>query len=174
MDFDGYYNLMNHRKNVHPSNKKCRKFPNNCPHGNECWYVHSEKESSTQKLSDEFKCEQCDKTISGRRNFMMHKKINHIEIVQPCNLFRSNQCKKNEKTCWFDHNVQNQNHNTYADVLKSSTQNNSREIPVNNQVFQQVTENTHPPEKVDPVLEMMTKMLLKMENMELRIQSLMK
>ena len=27
LEFDGYWNLMEHRKNVHPSNKKCRNYP---------------------------------------------------------------------------------------------------------------------------------------------------
>ena len=29
-EFDGYFNLMTHRKIVHPSQKKCRNFPSNC------------------------------------------------------------------------------------------------------------------------------------------------
>ena len=42
MEFDGFYNLMNHRKLVHPSNKRCKNFPGSCSFGNECWYVHEE------------------------------------------------------------------------------------------------------------------------------------
>ena len=44
LEVDGYWNLMNHRKTVHPSNKKCRNFPNGkCTFGNQCWYVHEEE-----------------------------------------------------------------------------------------------------------------------------------
>ena len=40
MEFDGYYNLMNHRKVVHPSSRKCKNFPGSCAWGNDCCYVH--------------------------------------------------------------------------------------------------------------------------------------
>ena len=30
LEFDGYWNLMNHRSNVHPSNKKSRIYPASC------------------------------------------------------------------------------------------------------------------------------------------------
>ena len=43
-EFDGYYNLMDHRKVVHPSNKPCRNFPVDCKWGNDCWYVHHQME----------------------------------------------------------------------------------------------------------------------------------
>ena len=40
----GYVELMDHKKEFHPSNKRCRKFENRmCRFGNKCWYVH-EKE----------------------------------------------------------------------------------------------------------------------------------
>ena len=38
LEFDGYLNLMNHRKVSHPSNKKCRFFPDGkCNYGIQCW-----------------------------------------------------------------------------------------------------------------------------------------
>ena len=40
MEFDGYHNLMNHRKEVHPSNRRCRNYPQSCTWAKECWYVH--------------------------------------------------------------------------------------------------------------------------------------
>ena len=44
LEFDGYINLMNHRKEIHPSTKKCRNFPGgNCIHGLGCWYAHEEQ-----------------------------------------------------------------------------------------------------------------------------------
>jgi hypothetical protein len=44
LEFGGYWNLMNHRKTAHPSNKLCRNFPQNlCTFGSDCWYVHKEK-----------------------------------------------------------------------------------------------------------------------------------
>ena len=80
MEFDGYYNLMNHRKIVHPSSKRCRNFPKSCTFGKECWYVHSEEpmdidESPAAKANSwNFKCNLCDEIIDERRDFMKHKK----------------------------------------------------------------------------------------------------
>ena len=43
LEFEGHWNLMNHRKILHPSNKKCFLFADgSCTRGNECWYVHEE------------------------------------------------------------------------------------------------------------------------------------
>ena len=43
LEFNGYYNLMNHRKSVHPSNKRCKNYPvGKCQFDKKCWYVHEE------------------------------------------------------------------------------------------------------------------------------------
>ena len=35
---------MNHRKDVHPSKRKCKNFPaGKCTWGKTCWFVHSEE-----------------------------------------------------------------------------------------------------------------------------------
>ena len=41
-EFDGYFNLMDHRKSVHPLDKKCRNYPK-CKFEDKCWYVHDQK-----------------------------------------------------------------------------------------------------------------------------------
>ena len=42
-EFSSYWNLMNHRRQKHPSNKICRYFQKNeCIHGVNCWYRHDE------------------------------------------------------------------------------------------------------------------------------------
>ena len=173
MDFDGFKNLMDHRMLIHPSNRKCRKFPINCSLGNTCWYVHSENESSNEKWSDQFKCETCEKTIHGRNNFMIHKKTEHADTVPPCNLFSLNQCRRSEKTCWFGHKNQEKDQRTYSEVMKSSTQEHSRATSAEKQVFHKVTGDTPPPENVS-VLELVKKLCTRMETMEKNIEFLMK
>ena len=55
-EFDGYWNLMTHKKQAHPSKRKCRNFPGNCPHGIKCWFVHEEKmEIDKEEEKDETK-----------------------------------------------------------------------------------------------------------------------
>ena len=82
MDFDGFYHLMNHRKSVHPSNKRCRNFPANCKFGNDCWYIHEEQMETEQinvppASSWNFKCDLCNEKLVERADFMTHKKLKH-------------------------------------------------------------------------------------------------
>ena len=174
MDFDGYKNLMDHRRSLHPSKVKCRDYPNNCPHGIKCWFVHSEKDVNNEMLSDQFKCEPCDKIISGRNNFMIHRKTKHAATVPVCNLFKLNECKRSDEVCWFLHNNKEHKSMTYAEALRTNTQKNPRTIPEKDQVFQEVIGDTPPPENMQSVLEMMKRMYVRMENMDMKIQSLMK
>ena len=56
-EFDGYWNLMQHRKNYHPSNRKCRNFPENCTFGSACWYVHTdEMDVDNNAKTEKFNC----------------------------------------------------------------------------------------------------------------------
>ena len=63
---------------------------------------------------------------------------------------------------------------TYAEALRTNTQKNPRTIPEKDQVFQEVIGDTPPPENMQSVLEMMKRMYVRMENMDMKIQSLMK
>ena len=73
--------------------------------------------------------------------------------------------------------VQAKNHEkdqrTYAEVLKSSTQEHPKATSLEKQVFQRVTGDTPPPENVS-VLELVKKLCMKMETMEKNIEFLMK
>ena len=53
MQFDGYYNLMAHRKKTHPSNRKCRNFPDTCQRGDTCWYRHTEPMETESSVTNE-------------------------------------------------------------------------------------------------------------------------
>ena len=171
MDFDGYFNLMNHRKIVHPSNKKCRNFPSNCSFGSECWYVHIEQEKDTEEFSDNFKCDTCEEEIRGRNNFMKHKKMLHSETIPTCNLFKLGKCSRSEETCWFEHKRDASSSKVKEQSTgepKSSTQRNKK------QVFQEALGENHPPDQLKTVLDMVTMLCTKMEDMEMKIQTMMK
>ena len=104
MDFDGFYNLMNHRKSVHPSNKRCRNFlADGCSFKEECWYLHGEISSKPEDTFDNFKCDLCEKAYKGRTTFMRHKKLIHPQSVPYCEKFSVGKCSRGEKECWFDH-----------------------------------------------------------------------
>ena len=173
MDFDGYYNLMNHRKKVHPSSKKCRNFPLNCSFGSECWYVHIEQEKENEDSLDNFKCDFCDNEIKGRNNFMKHKKIFHPETIPICNLYKMNKCQRSENNCWFEHNVNKERSNPPEKPTEDPKPNTPRKY-AKKQDFQEVLGNNPPPDQMNMVLELVTKLFTKIEDMELRFQTLMK
>ena len=103
MDFDGYFNLMNHRKVVHPSNKSCRNFLSGaCKFEDECWYVHDKKDVS-QNAFENFKCDQCETDFKGRLNFMRNKKTSHSQSIPSCEKFNLNKCYRSDQECWFEH-----------------------------------------------------------------------
>ena len=108
MVFDGFYNLMDHRKVVHPSNKKCKNFPTNCTFGDECCYVHHEQMEIDQINTNQnnnktwnFKCNLCDEEIVERKDFMKHKKVKHGDTILPCEKFLRGGCSRNDDSCWF-------------------------------------------------------------------------
>ena len=110
LEIDGYTQLMNHRKEVHPSNRKCRNFPlGKCIYGNGCWYVHAEDlmdvDESFQHTESKIKCYICDKTFETKDMMKKHKKSLHVKDVQICEKFNQNKCTRNSDRCWYRHEV---------------------------------------------------------------------
>ena len=84
-EFTSYWNLMNHRKQKHPSNKNCRYFlKNECIHGNKCWYRHiepmevDEVPNSYHQNSVEVKCQFCGQVFEGWDKLREHKRTKHV------------------------------------------------------------------------------------------------
>ena len=157
MEFDGFYKLMDHRKLVHPSNKKCRNFPGNCTFDKECWYVHEEPmdiDEVSNTNESIFKCDLCDEEITERKHFMLHRKSKHGDTVLNCEKFQRGECQRSNDLCWFKH-VQSQ---AKPDFKK--------------QVFQKAPENTIPPDQISTVLQMMSNLCQKVENIEKQFQEL--
>ena len=158
MEFDGYWNLMNHRKIVHPSNKKCRNFPENCKFGKECWYVHEEprltenapskKTFETQKVII-FKCNLCEETFKDKGNFMEHKKKHHSEK------FVSGQCERPKEDCWF-----------------KKPENQDQSQAFHQQVFRKAQQNPFPPDQLTQMMNLVKNLCLKVENLEKKLNNL--
>ena len=104
MEFDGFWNLMNHRKSSHPTNKKCRNYPLNCQFKTECWYVHQDDKSEDKselgvndaKLMEKFNCNLCEFEFDSKHSLMKHKKDSHIATVQRCEGYASGNCIRSE------------------------------------------------------------------------------
>ena len=78
-EFRSYHNLMSHRKNEHPSHKKCRYFlKGTCNFSREeCWYLHEEGTNTETNLDINVICNICRNMFMTKRDLMEHKKINH-------------------------------------------------------------------------------------------------
>ena len=161
MQFNGYFNLMEHRKNVHPSTKRCRNFPASCTFGEKCWYVHEQPmeidgENDVEPSPWNFKCNVCAKDFKERAQFMKHKKNDHPDANLECQNFKMGKCKRTEDACWFTHNFKN-----ITESLSSE------------QVFQKASPNLFPPEQVLRMFQLVENLCQKMENMEKRMEEMM-
>ena len=157
MEFDGYYNLMDHRKTVHPSKKKCRDFPGKCVRGDTCWWVHEEPmdvDASTDSTLWNFKCDLCDQLFKERSDFMVHKRLNHEETVLNCENYLRGACRRSALSCWFKHPLLNQ----------------EEKIP-EVQGFQQALLKT-PPDPMSAIHRMFKNLCQKVENMGQKVENM--
>jgi hypothetical protein len=84
-----------------------------------------------------------------------------------------NKCQRSENNFWFDHNVDE----VRSDTPEKSTEEAKPTPPRKcgkRQVFQEVLGNNPPPDQMTMILELVTKLFTKIEDMELRIQTLIK
>ena len=163
-EFDGYWNLMMHRKSMHPSNRKCRNFPGTCTHGNDCWYLHVEdmetdQSDSGQKDPEVFNCNMCDESFREKSIFMKHRKAKHTGSNQICDKFRNGQCDKSSDDCWYLHSAQ--------PTTKARSQ-----PDIQQQDFPQAA-NPFPPDQMSKMFWMMNNLVRKVEGMEKRFEDLM-
>ena len=84
-EFRSYHDLMSHRKDEHPSHKRCRYFiKGECNFtAAECWYLH-ESMADNQNPYDEGaeKCFVCKKNFPTKFDVMQHKKNKHTAKTQ--------------------------------------------------------------------------------------------
>ena len=102
-EFRSYHNLMTHRKEVHPSHKKCRYFlKGECKFtGDECWYLHEDKVETDNGSPSEV-CYECKSNFETNFDFMEHKKNKHQKL-RPCKKFERGICDRTADDCWNKH-----------------------------------------------------------------------
>ena len=99
---------MNHRKSVHPSDKKCRNLPG-CKFKTDCWYVHDDpmETNSTDDAARvdhwNFKCNFCEQKFLVKNDFMTHKKTYHQDKVIFCKKILTGSCMRKNESCWYSH-----------------------------------------------------------------------
>ena len=107
-DFTSYWNLMNHRKQEHPSNRKCRDFAKGeCQRGDLCWYVHDnvmefDPEEVLHQSEDKVTCYVCKHEFPSKNAMMNHKKRVHPSHII-CKNFCLGNCRRSEEQCWYLH-----------------------------------------------------------------------
>ena len=131
-EFQTKGNLMYHRKNVHTASvAPCRNTMNGQPcrfSDDKCWWRHVEI------TGDNKTCYICGKTFTNRNEMMMHRKIDHGNVVKECQDFHKKQCRFQNNFCWFKH------------TMKENVNQIESEL---NQVFQKASENLKPPIRED-------------------------
>ena len=180
LEFDGYWNLMEHRKSVHPSIKRCRNFPGGkCGFGNECWYVHEEQlmdidesfNDESKRMITKYKCNICDADFESKDWFMKHKKTSHEGHVPACEKFAKDICSRSDDHCWYIHLLGKE---TPSSKDKKSPENQNSQLN-QQQVFQEASVNPFPPDHLmQKMMEAMNMLCTKVEIMEKRMQELMK
>ena len=167
LEFEGYFNLMNHRKISHPSSKKCRNFPGNCQHGNQCWYVHEDKMDTGEEDAGQGKslpyttCNICQIDFQDKRNFMKHMKSTHRDVTKKCRMYDDGQCTRNTEECWFIHSPPEKNNSK------------QQSDPHHKQDFQEPSASPFPPDQMSKLFWMVTNLCSKVQNIEKKFEDLM-
>ena len=147
--------LMKHRKTKHfDIIKKCRYFAQgNCGFESKiCWYRHDEilGEDLThhEQPSESFICKFCELVFKRKSDFMIHKKLKHGQAVPKCREYQKGKCLNIENECWYKHDEM---------IFVYETSNESESV------FQMAPENNHPPEMIKRIIDMMEKLIMKVE-----------
>ena len=105
LEFRSYHDLMEHRKEEHPSHKTCRYFiKGECLFSaEECWYLHEDRSATNNSgpHKDE-KCYGCKTTFPTKFDLMERKKTSHM-CKTPCLKFQNGNCDRSAETCSFTH-----------------------------------------------------------------------
>ena len=75
---------------------------------NLCWFLHS---GGSERSKKEIKCNICEKVFENKGDFMLHKKSEHVEIVQMCT-------NMNSQNCWFGHEPCHEQNNEIQEVTR--------------------------------------------------------
>ena len=97
--FSSKWNLMEHRKIDHPSNKICRDYKKgSCKRNNEdCWYVHKTGDPEVDGTDNTgHKCYICGNSFTNKYDMMSHKKTTHPSST-PCTKYENGKCSRVRK-----------------------------------------------------------------------------
>ena len=177
-EFDGYKELMNHRKREHPSHIRCRNLPD-CPFGDDCYYAHPSHTATTEnvvhpisetpKITDiKIVCRTCSKEVHSKNQLLAHRKAEHKSSHIVCRDWLRSNCWRSDKECLFLHSNSTSSPTTMPPVwptLQKPQQFQNQSEPV----FQAPMPATQPPDQQSQIQQMMQKMTIQMNSMELQL-----
>ena len=111
---ESFSKIIEHRRIDHPLNKICSKFPN-CERGDTCLYkhegsmddIHPTDANQTQGEAVKVKCKTGKKEFKAKNEMMVHRKINHINVVMCKSILSGVNCRKGAVYCWYRHTQNN-------------------------------------------------------------------
>ena len=164
-EFSEWWNLMNHRQDALPDNRRrCKNYINGeCEYSaegpHECWWRHEAKATSHKKDSSELQeiCNICDEMFKTKSEMMFHKKNENLEKVPSCKKISLGRCDYPAPECWFRHNF-SQSEQTYDRQPSPS-------------VFLKNQTNSKPPE-LEELREVLKQALLTMMYVKEKIHSM--
>ena len=57
--------------------------------------------------SENFSCNHCEQGFTSKKDLMMHKKHQHLEMISTCWGFAAGSCEFGSEKCWFRHSMSN-------------------------------------------------------------------
>ena len=158
LEFRSRRTLMNHRKDAHPDRiKTCKYFlKDTCDFtAEECWFRHEMRqvnENSNEDLSNnDIQCNVCKQVFTTQADLMDHRKQEHRSIVTKCRDYPKGECTFSNEECWYIHNDE-------PEV------NGNAKCPV----FCNAQEHNHPPDMMKRIVDMMEKVMEKVQILERR------
>ena len=110
----------------------------------------------------DYACHHCERTFNIRNDLMKHVKIEHIETVTKCKNFAEGNCSLRRESCWFLHDEK-------TDERAPGKSTEERNDNLNDSVFCEAKRKT-PPDQMNQLIEIITKLSVKVENMEKRMK----
>ena len=155
--FNIFSELITHRREMHPSNKKCRYFPE-CSWGEDCLYRHYENiEQENSQEVHAFTCKTCNNTLESKSSLMIHKKRTHSETVNICKDLDTNSCRRGAMHCWFHHD---------KNMFQPTAPRPTNESPVTN-----FTQSDFPQMPIRPQRTLMGNMSVELQQLKMIMQT---
>ena len=177
--FEFKWDMMNHRKKMHEQSvRQCKFFAQGkCIFEDEtCWYSHQPESNKTQHP---FKCTFCDEVFVSKARMMSHRKTSHTQAkLFKCRNYVLGQCKFEENQCWYSHDValnvkdpESENSICKDTSINIVEKDDPRKDNEKNSFFPKISENTHPPDVLMQIMNLVQNLSERLQNVETSLKT---